>query len=724
MGNSAMRRRTIRGGVLRSTVAIIIRRSTWSLALLLPASLIHAATVSIEGNIEQVVATGDGRFGGCMVAVDVALSDAGLDCAGNWVTFSCTGEHAYKEDAARMFESLRAAVTADKPVEMRVTDEKKHGNYCHASRIKIQDEPHVDVDSDEDGVLDLDDDVPLDASETIDTDDDGVGNNADNDDDNDGVDDGDDAFPLDPSESVDTDGDGIGDNEDEDDDNDGIPDDEITASFTGSRGRTLLYRYSLKEEWSRTVARGVLIDFHGNTDLTPEEVLRTHFPYRKSQAYEHDLIPVMVVSPEARPEGDDTQRYKAAPHTGPGIRVWTHEDESLIQESLQSHFGGEFLVDFDRVVFIGGSQGTCFLNRFVQRFGDNYGGGLLADCGCSEGPDPLWQPPEEFGDRFRVFVRATTEDFLHTLSVQAYGYYKYIVGLETRGDLEQAGSHCHLKDDHHDREAIEWLLNGTGSLDAEAEPHFRRVALMEGVVALSVDGEGALWIATQPTTGSSATLWRSVDRGRSIEPVFRTPLKVHDLDAVGRTVILTAVDAAASNEVSFYRSTEPGRDFERLALDGGSPRRGGATTDRNERIYALTETGRQPDIFRSDDRGESWTSLAVPEAPGFELVVDPVGGDGQDGYLFMTTRNRSVEWIGSTGGNDWKRMQAPAGGTLHSAGLGTARRCWDWAAASRASMLPLTAVRPGCDGSCRRLPPSRLAATTGPKSRRSETRSS
>lgn len=217
--------RTVRFGVPQSTIAMIVRRSLCALLFtLLPTSLIHAATASIEGNVVQVLATGDGRFGGCMAALDVAPADAGLDCAGQWVTFSCTGEHAETEDAARMFESLRAAVVAEKSVEMRVTDEKKHGNYCHASRIKIQDEPHVDADSDGDGVLDLEDDVPLDASETIDTDDDGVGNNADTDDDNDGVVDDDDAFPLDPSESVDTDGDGIGDNADPDDDNDGVSD--------------------------------------------------------------------------------------------------------------------------------------------------------------------------------------------------------------------------------------------------------------------------------------------------------------------------------------------------------------------------------------------------------------------------------------------------------------------------------------------------------------------
>ena len=58
----------------------------------------------------------------------------------------------------------------------------------------------------------------------MDTDGDGVGNNADTDDDNDGVLDINDAFPLDSSESLDTDGDGIGNNADTDDDNDGVPD--------------------------------------------------------------------------------------------------------------------------------------------------------------------------------------------------------------------------------------------------------------------------------------------------------------------------------------------------------------------------------------------------------------------------------------------------------------------------------------------------------------------
>ncbi len=82
----------------------------------------------------------------------------------------------------------------------------------------------LDEDDDNDGVFDELDAFPLDPSEQVDTDSDGIGDNADTDDDGDGVDDGLDAFPLDSSESLDTDGDGIGNNIDTDDDADGVED--------------------------------------------------------------------------------------------------------------------------------------------------------------------------------------------------------------------------------------------------------------------------------------------------------------------------------------------------------------------------------------------------------------------------------------------------------------------------------------------------------------------
>jgi len=69
------------------------------------------------------------------------------------------------------------------------TDGDNLGNIC-------------DEDDDNDGVLDIDDDLPLDATETLDTDGDGVGNNADWDDDGDKVPDAVDAAPLDAVNSA------------------------------------------------------------------------------------------------------------------------------------------------------------------------------------------------------------------------------------------------------------------------------------------------------------------------------------------------------------------------------------------------------------------------------------------------------------------------------------------------------------------------------------------
>ena len=80
------------------------------------------------------------------------------------------------------------------------------------------------IDTDGDGVGDNADVFPLDASESIDTDGDGVGDNEDIDDDNDGMEDNNDAFPYNSAEKFDFDHDGIGDNEDIDDDNDGMED--------------------------------------------------------------------------------------------------------------------------------------------------------------------------------------------------------------------------------------------------------------------------------------------------------------------------------------------------------------------------------------------------------------------------------------------------------------------------------------------------------------------
>ncbi|MGP4846069.1 hypothetical protein ACTXGQ_18210, partial [Marinobacter sp. 1Y8] len=97
------------------------------------------------------------------------------------------------------------------PAESTDTDQDGIGN-------------NADSDDDGDGYSDAVDDFPLDKQEWLDTDEDGVGNNADNDDDGDGHPDSEDVFPFDSSEWADVDGDGVGDIADQDDDNDGMAD--------------------------------------------------------------------------------------------------------------------------------------------------------------------------------------------------------------------------------------------------------------------------------------------------------------------------------------------------------------------------------------------------------------------------------------------------------------------------------------------------------------------
>ena len=146
-----------------------------------------------------------------------------------------------------------------------IEDEGEHTFTVNVSDGVAEDTQSITLivtpgDSDGDGVIDPEDAFPNDASETQDTDQDGIGNNADadddndnwtdaiesecltdpldnlsipddadqdgqcdlidTDDDNDGVIDTEDAFPFDSDEAVDTDEDGIGNNADKDDDND------------------------------------------------------------------------------------------------------------------------------------------------------------------------------------------------------------------------------------------------------------------------------------------------------------------------------------------------------------------------------------------------------------------------------------------------------------------------------------------------------------------------
>lgn len=134
-----------------------------------------------------------------------------------------------------------------------------------------------DIDDDNDGVADNKDALPLDATENLDTDGDGIGNNKDTDDDNDGVLDVNDAFPLLASENKDSDGDGIGDNADTNK-SDGIGNNSsYTENYSRAQYLELLREPEIMDSNKFPVASKYMSDFKNEGWPETAHVLLRHF---------------------------------------------------------------------------------------------------------------------------------------------------------------------------------------------------------------------------------------------------------------------------------------------------------------------------------------------------------------------------------------------------------------------------------------------------------------
>ena len=229
------------------------------------------------------------------------------------------------------------------------------------------------------------------------------------------------------------------------------------GAFTDSTGRTVLYRYWTRSDWNMSEPRGVLMYFHGNSRGTADDLRRIEWP-ALLQALDLGLAVAVVAAPASDGTRTPADLFGYDMDSS-GTRVWRAKPDSrLIHELLQSGFNSELAVDHDRVIFMGGSQGTCFLALFLEQYAAVYGGGFHAWCGCFWGKsydvpprsyDP-WTPAYQwtpFGashvsERLRVFVEATTDDFLHSDAVDMEKHYSELLDLDTRSDLEEPGGHC------------------------------------------------------------------------------------------------------------------------------------------------------------------------------------------------------------------------------------------------------------------------------------------
>ena len=258
-------------------------------------------------------------------------------------------------------------------------------------------------------------------------------------------------------------------------------------AFTDSTGRTLLYRLWVRSDWDLSRPRGILLLLHGNSSGTAERHRQEKWPSIE-EALDLGLGVVVPASPFSAPEGlTFGERTLVGRSVGSGgTRSWAESDARLIHELLQSGLDTRLAVDHDRVIFVGASQGTCFLADFVEFYGGSYGGGFHAWCGCFwldfDGDDshdtfsiapPFhaspWRPTFQWtpsaadavSDRFSVFVEATTGDFLHPAAVSMSRYYSEWLGLRTATDLDAPGGHCSTGTKPRS-EIYDWLLSGAG----------------------------------------------------------------------------------------------------------------------------------------------------------------------------------------------------------------------------------------------------------------------
>ena len=478
-----------------------------------------------------------------------------------------------------------------------------------------------------------------------------------------------------------------------------------TSIFRDSRGRSTTY--SISEKTSSGKAHGVLIFVHGNVADTSVGILDRKLREVARLAQENDLIGVLIASPEA---WDRNLPWRAPNMNGSATRFWNYnEDVDLLHEMLQTDFGGNLLVDKNRVFLYGESQGTCFLHQFLKRWGHKYRGGLLAHCGCIDGGlDPLWHAGRQTNDEFRVLVSATTGDFLHKVSRLAYDYYHVTLGLESYGDLSRAGGHCGDGDVSMSA-ALHWLRTGEGLNEQSDKPaHLTRVSLADRVVGLAVDSDGALWFAQQELSGAdrSVSLWRSVDRGGTFELVGRHPFEVYDLDVAGNGLFLTTAEAG------IQRSLDQGGTFEFVDVKTetgnawirgshytlmGWPYVGGSpvlVSTGNDTLLLLA--GRffdEPErILVSEDLGDSWRIESTPERKHDEHVLgpDPLFLDEEHWNLWLA---RPIKWLATDSKLDWIEIPelstaldsvAWDGTALLGFGRNESNRTW-WTAADVAS---------------------------------------
>lgn len=378
----------------------------------------------------------------------------------------------------------------------------------------------------------------------------------------------------------------------------------------------MLYRYALPDGVTPSNPLPVMIFFHGNNTGTQQEMLDGFFYGVQSNAHQNGrgLVAVMVTSPTTRQDGT--------------TRHWFQEDERTVHEFITQRLPQHFGVDNDRIYFVGASQGTCFLNDFMRSYGENYGGGFHGGCGCFNRLSARWTPSETFRSKMKVYVSTTKEDFLYHTSWEGYGFYKYTLGFDTRGNLESTGAHCSKFWTHIDI-ALDWFTGRNNLPEEPFRPHWIRISADSDVRGLAVKPDGVLVKSTHDNGTNTATIQTSRDRGASWQQKAQHTGAHQDLvaDSSGLYAIKSNQLHASTDDGGAFAASSASENSSMVAARAGSD---GA-------VYVNTFGGQ---VFQVESGGDQLTSL--DDGTLYFMNGDNVRGLATGDVLFTDSRSTST----------------------------------------------------------------------------------
>lgn len=389
-------------------------------------------------------------------------------------------------------------------------------------------------------------------------------------------------------------------------------------------GRTSKYAIGIPSTYVPGTPAGVLVFFHGNNSGSHDDMIRIFMPGIQREAERLDLIPVVIASP-------DTKR-------GSMERQWSEEqDPEFVHEIFKSNFGGEILLDTERVYLFGASQGTCFINAFHWKYINEYGGGAFGDCGCYNKLMNHAKVDEDTRENYRMFIRAQTGDFLHEPSVMGYEYYRWTLKLKNvRAHLTSPGGHCSAGAVS-TKEALDYITGRSEIPEPANEPHWERIADWQGVSSLrigslneliaGVEDDGDPKVMVSYTQGDT---WVKVDDFPGDSVLSVAP------GLNGDILVLTRDSGFKRYDQNFNLLAEENVNYREFAIDnmGNVFRVGGGSHRR------LAGSPSQVSI----DGGVSWTDLGGVYH----------GGTGSLGEEFINTQSDEVILTSPYGGMDFE----------------------------------------------------------------------